>query len=95
LQNGRSIHRLARGLISTFIPFRAPTQSTSTIMERRGNFLVVLVIVVVLDLLVVVKSTTKDDDEYDYGKTREFPDRPRGRRRPRSVGGWKIDDEGR
>ena len=65
--------------------------------RRRENCLIVLVVVVVLGVLVEVQSTTKDDDEDDYGKTREFPDRPRGRRRPRSVG-WKEiehDDEAR
>ena len=34
-----------------------------------------------------------DDDENDNGKRREFPDRARGRRRPRSVGEEAIDDD--
>ena len=42
MQNGRSIHRLARELISTFIPFHAPTQSRTKDDDeydtgRRGN----------------------------------------------------------
>jgi hypothetical protein len=64
-----------------------------TITVRRWSFLIVLVVVVVLGLPAGKQSTTKDDD--DHGKTREFPARPRGRRRTRSAGGEAIDDEGR
>ena len=33
------------------------------------------------------------DDEDEHDKTLEFPDRARGRRRPRSVGEEAIDDD--
>jgi hypothetical protein len=46
----------------------------------------VLVVVVVLALPARKAIDDKHDDENGNGKTRQFPDRPRGRRRPRSAG---------
>ncbi len=57
-----------------------------TITGRRGSFLLVLVVVVVLGLLVRKAIDDEDDDDDDNGKTREFPARAPGRRRPRSAG---------
>jgi hypothetical protein len=51
----------------------------------------VLVVVVVLGL--PARKAIDDDDE--NGKTREFADRPRGGRRPRSAGGEENEHEGR
>jgi hypothetical protein len=58
---------------------------------RRGSFLIV--VVVVLDLLVRKAIDDDDEDEGENEKTREFPDRPRGRRRPRSPTRKAIDHD--
>jgi hypothetical protein len=52
----------------------------------------VLVVVVVLALLARKAIDGESDDEHEHGKTREFPDRARGRRRPLPAR-KAIDDE--
>jgi hypothetical protein len=53
------------------------------------------VVVVVLGLLVRKPSTTTDDNENDYGKAREFPDRPSSSSSSVCWSGKQIDHDER
>jgi hypothetical protein len=60
--------------------------TTTTRTVRCGIFLIVLVVVVVLALLARKAIDDEHDDEHENAEMRDFPDRPRGHRRPRSAG---------